>query len=171
MRTENNSKYKSNKNPSNIDFGNKVGYFQKDGSATTIYIGNMIYAKNEKDIQKMFQAFGPVKYAKIVVDNETEMSKGFGFVQMTHKKHADKAIKELNGSDLDGRTLKVSIAVERDSDKKNFVQAQAKVARRPKGKTDNSTTRVKDEEEQLVPTPRRRRDKGGLKVLFNYLDS
>ena len=54
----------------------KTGYFQKDPSVTTIYVGNLRYKRDEKDIKKMFEQYGKVAYAKLVIDEKTQKSKG-----------------------------------------------------------------------------------------------
>lgn len=125
----------------------KVGYFQKENPGLTIYIGNLLFSKNEFEIKALFERFGKVKYVKIVVEPKTGKSKGIAFVQMTDKKEALKAIEVLNGKEYDGRTLKVSIANEREnvqkpipkkkeSSKKEALpafKAKTKKVKRPKG--------------------------------------
>lgn len=133
-----------------------LGFFQKAGEKiTTIYIGNLSYQKNEKDIKSLFKTYGKVSYVRLMLDPKTMKSKGFAFVQMTSPTNAAKAIKNLDGSELDGRTLKVSVAKER-----NQSMTVAKVAK------------VKPKKEKIAEekAPRRRRDKG-LKLLFNHLNS
>ena len=89
-----------------------VGYLKKDDELTTIYVGNLSYNKTEQALLEIFRNFGYVTFVRITRDRETLRSKGIAFVQMQNNKSAEKAIKVLNGSQLDGRTLKVSIAVE-----------------------------------------------------------
>lgn len=138
----------------------KIGYYQKDPSVTTLYLGNLRYTKTEKDLKILLEKFGKVKYVKLVVDPKTNKSKGIAFAQMPNKKHALKAIEVLNESQLDGRSLKVSIANDRE-DRRN-----------PKSKYIEKFVEEEKEISSLpaVKTPRRRRQKG-LKVLFNYLNS
>lgn len=90
----------------------KIGYFKKDPSVTTIYIGNLVYEKTEIDLKELFEEFGPVNYVKLIKDPNTHKSKGIAFIQMLNKDQAQNAISTLNGSQLDGRTLKVNIAEE-----------------------------------------------------------
>lgn len=80
---------------------------------TTVYIGNLKYDRDERDIKELFSEFGSVKSVDIVLDPETEKSKGIAFVKMFDNKEAQTAIKALNGAIFDGRTLKVSIANDR----------------------------------------------------------
>ncbi len=100
----------------------KIGAFHKDPSIATIYVGNLSYQKNEDEIKDMFEAFGAVNYVKIVKDQNTEQSRGIAFVQMVNRKQALYGISQLNGSQMDGRSLKVSIAVERDTDRTKVVR-------------------------------------------------
>ena len=75
-----------------------------------IYVGNLSYDLTEDDLQKSFEAFGSVVSVKIIKDPYTNTSKGFGFVEMSTKEEADAAIADLNGKELQGRTLKVNEA-------------------------------------------------------------
>jgi len=90
----------------------KIGYFKKDPNTTTIYVGNLVYEKTELDLKDLFEEFGSVNYVKLIKDPETHKSKGIAFVQMINKAEATSAISALNGSQVDGRTLKVNIAEE-----------------------------------------------------------
>lgn len=90
----------------------KIGTFNKDSSVDTIYVGNLLYEVDEIEIKELFEEFGYVSYVKLIKDKTTQKSKGIAFVQMPHANHARAAIKELNGSIIDGRMIKVSIAVE-----------------------------------------------------------
>lgn len=75
-----------------------------------IYVGNLDYHVDEDDLKKLFGQYGEVKSAKLVMDKETNTSKGFGFVEMEHKEDAKKALEKLNGSEVNGRRIKVNIA-------------------------------------------------------------
>jgi RNA recognition motif-containing protein len=75
-----------------------------------IYVGNLSYGMTEEDLRAAFEAFGEVSSAKIISDRETGRSKGFGFVEMTSDEDAESAIRDLDGSDHMGRTLKVNQA-------------------------------------------------------------
>ena len=75
-----------------------------------IYVGNLSYEATEKDIKEAFEAFGEVDTVKVIKDNYTGRSKGFGFVEMPAKAEAQSAIEGLNGKDLKGRNLKVNEA-------------------------------------------------------------
>jgi RNA recognition motif-containing protein len=75
-----------------------------------IYIGNLSYEVTEEDLQKAFEGFGQTESIKIIKDNYTGRSKGFGFVEMSNNADAQSAINGLNDKDLKGRTLKVNMA-------------------------------------------------------------
>jgi RNA recognition motif-containing protein len=81
--------------------------------AKRIYVGGLSYDTTSGELQDAFEAIGPVKTAEVVTDRETGRSRGFGFVEMENDADADAAIKQLNGSTLDGRTLTVNEARER----------------------------------------------------------
>ena len=63
----------------------------------------------------MFQRYGTVSYVRLIANSKSKNSKGIAFVQMPVKKDADKAIEALNEHLIDGRTLKVSIALDKIS--------------------------------------------------------
>jgi cold-inducible RNA-binding protein len=78
-----------------------------------IYVGNLSYQTTENDLADLFGQLGEVASANIITDRDTGRSKGFGFVEMGSEE-ADKAIAQLNGSELDGRTLTVNEARPRE---------------------------------------------------------
>lgn len=75
-----------------------------------IYIGNLSFNTTEEKLSEVFSKFGEVTSAELIKDKVSGASKGFGFIQMTDDDAAFKAIKELNGKDLDGRRVRISIA-------------------------------------------------------------
>ena len=76
-----------------------------------IYIGNLSYKLREKDLQGILEEYGAVNSVKIITDRETGRSKGFGFAEMANDDEANKAIQELNGAELDGRSMVVKVAI------------------------------------------------------------
>ena len=80
-----------------------------------IYVGNLSWNSTEEGLQAAFEAFGEVTSAKIISDRETGRSRGFGFVEMTDDSAAKQAIEAMNDKDLDGRTLRVNEAPEREN--------------------------------------------------------
>lgn len=75
-----------------------------------IYVGNLSYEVTQEDLTAAFAAFGAVDSVKIIKDNFTGKSKGFGFVEMPTESEAQSAIEGLNGMELKGRNLKVNAA-------------------------------------------------------------
>ena len=82
--------------------------------AKKIYVGNLSFNTNDDQLNQLFTPYGQVISARVVMDNFTSRSKGFGFVEMEKPEEADKAIAELNGKEIDGRALKVSEARPRE---------------------------------------------------------
>ncbi len=82
-----------------------------------IYVGNLNYKVNETDLQEVFEDYGTVTSAKIIMDKYSGRSKGFGFVTMEDQDAANKAIEELNGATYEEREMVVNVARER---KENF---------------------------------------------------
>lgn len=81
---------------------------------TKLFVGGLPYSKTNADLQAIFEAFGPVQSAQIIMDKYTNQSKGFGFVEMASDEEAQAAIKGLDGSDLEGRRIGVSVAKPRE---------------------------------------------------------
>lgn len=75
-----------------------------------IYVGNLPFTTTSESLSEIFASFGQVESSKIVMDRETNRSKGFGFVEMTDAFEADTAIEKLHGSDFGGRALTVNEA-------------------------------------------------------------
>ncbi len=80
-----------------------------------IYVGNLSYQMTDDDLRDAFSQFGEVASAKIVSDKFTGQSKGFGFVEMPTKAEADEAIRQLDGSALKGRNIRVNEARPREA--------------------------------------------------------
>jgi cold-inducible RNA-binding protein len=75
-----------------------------------IYVGNLPFSATNDSLNEMFSKFGTVTSAKIVMDRDTNRSKGFGFVEMSSDSEAASAIDKLNGQDVGGRSLVVNEA-------------------------------------------------------------
>ena len=73
-----------------------------------IYCGNLAYATTDDGLKAAFAAYGEVTSARVVTDRMTGRSKGFGFVEMPNAEQAEAAIAALNGSELDGRPIRVN---------------------------------------------------------------
>lgn len=78
-----------------------------------MYVGNLSFSVTEDDLKAVFSEFGEVVSVNIIKDKYSGKSKGFGFVEMPDNSEADKAIKSLNGSHLQGRDIKVNQATPR----------------------------------------------------------
>ncbi|GBU08201.1 hypothetical protein AwDysgo_15320 [Bacteroidales bacterium] len=79
-----------------------------------IFIAGLSYKVNDADLSNLFEEYGTITSAKVVVDRQTSRSKGYGFVEMEDNEAATKAITELNGAEYDGRTISVSEARPRE---------------------------------------------------------
>lgn len=75
-----------------------------------IYVGNLNYNLSEDELEKVFSTYGEVASVKIIRDKYTDQSKGFGFIEMASDADAQKAIDELNGTEVKGRELRVNQA-------------------------------------------------------------
>lgn len=81
-----------------------------------IYVGNLPYSVTGEDLRNTFSEYGEVSDAKVISDKYSGRSKGFGFVQMPDNSHAEKAIQDLNDSDMQGRKIKVNQSRPKSSD-------------------------------------------------------
>jgi len=82
--------------------------------ATKLFIGSLAWGTNDDSLKDFFSAAGTVVSANVIVDRETNRSKGFGFVEMSSDEEAKKAVEELNGKELDGRAIVVNEARPRE---------------------------------------------------------
>jgi RNA recognition motif-containing protein len=80
-----------------------------------IYCANLSYKNRDEELASIFSEYGEVVSAKVVLDRESNRSRGFGFVEMSSDEDAKKAIAELNGKEIDGRALVVNEARQRNS--------------------------------------------------------
>ena len=78
-----------------------------------IYVGNLSYQTTEGDLTSLFEQVGQVDSVNVITDRDTGRSKGFAFVEMGNE-DADKAITQLNGTEVNGRTLTVNEARPRE---------------------------------------------------------
>lgn len=75
-----------------------------------LYVGNLPHSTTEAELRGLFEAHGAVEKVSMVTDRETGRSRGFAFVEMTDAGEAEKAIAALNGTELQGRALKINEA-------------------------------------------------------------
>lgn len=75
-----------------------------------LYVGNLSYKMTDADLESTFAEYGAVSSAKIIMDRETNRSKGFGFVEFGEKSEGEAAIEALNGKEVAGRSIVVNEA-------------------------------------------------------------
>lgn len=80
-----------------------------------MYVSNLSFHTSDDDLRKLFEAFGSVSSAKVIIDRETGRSRGFGFVEMNSTTEATAALSKLNGKELEGRAISVTEAREKES--------------------------------------------------------
>ena len=83
-----------------------------------IYVGNLSRDVTDEDLRQAFEAFGQVESINVIKDKFSGESRGFGFVEMPSKEEAQKAIDEMNGKYLSGRSINVSEARPRAEDRR-----------------------------------------------------
>jgi cold-inducible RNA-binding protein len=77
---------------------------------TNIFVGNLSFRTTQDELLAAFSQFGNVERVNIVTDRDSGQSRGFAFIEMTERRDAETAISQLNGSDLNGRTMNVNEA-------------------------------------------------------------
>lgn len=75
-----------------------------------LYVGNLAYATTDADLRQVFAGFGALRSVRIVYDRDTGRSRGFGFVEMEIRAEGEAAMAALNGTDFQGRKLRISEA-------------------------------------------------------------
>lgn len=80
-----------------------------------LFVAGLPYDVDNDELKAIFEEYGAVTSAKVILDKETRKSRGFGFVEMSDSAEAKKAIDGLNGAQLDGKTLSVKEAEDRRS--------------------------------------------------------
>lgn len=120
----------------------------------TIYIGNLNYKTSAQNLKGIFSRYGKVSDVNLLKIPGTEKSKGIAFVKMQKKDQAQKAIDSLNATQLDGRTVKVSFAIDNHEVKKQReVEDKKKIA--------------KEISEEKIIVAKKRRRRRGLQELFD----
>lgn len=82
--------------------------------ATKLFVGSLSWGVNDDQLKDFFSEVGTVVSATVIVDRETNRSKGFGFVEMSSDEEAKAAVDQLNGKELDGRAVTVNEARPRE---------------------------------------------------------
>jgi len=80
---------------------------------TKLYVGNLPFTATEDTVRNLFAKHGTVEKVSLIADRDTGRPRGFGFVEMSNA-DASRAMQALNGVDMDGRSLKVNEAQDRD---------------------------------------------------------
>lgn len=78
-----------------------------------LYAGNLSFDTRDDSLRTYFETVGSVDSAQVIVDRETGRSRGFGFVEMSSDDEARQAVEKLDGTSLDGRSIRVSEAREK----------------------------------------------------------
>ena len=84
--------------------------------SSKLFVGSLSWNTDDHGLRRAFEAFGEVTEAKVITDRDSGRSRGFGFVTYTDEEAAENAISALNGTELDGRTIKVNVAQEKRRD-------------------------------------------------------
>ena len=144
-----------------------------------IHVGNVPYAATEKDLETLFNEYGPVATATIIRDRYDGRSKGFGFVEMENQEDGERAIEALDGQDMMGRPLRVNPARPRGSRERGTERRRdnrrENLPRKPKstgGARDSSSDGFFYNPYTFVPTPPREKAirNGGFAGDFNPLE-
>lgn len=78
-----------------------------------LFVGNLSFQIEDQDLEEVFKEFGEVVSAKVIINKFNGRSKGFGFVEMASDDGAQSAIEGLDGKEVSGRPIRVSIAKEK----------------------------------------------------------
>ena len=81
-----------------------------------IFVGSLPFSLEEAELKGFFEEYGEVTSARIITDKFSGRSRGFGFIEMPSEEEAKKAIEELNGAEVDGRTIVVNESIEKPKD-------------------------------------------------------
>uniref|UniRef100_A0A914CET3 RRM domain-containing protein n=2 Tax=Acrobeloides nanus TaxID=290746 RepID=A0A914CET3_9BILA len=83
-------------------------------SGHSVFVGNLPYRATEDDLGNLFSQAGRVNGVRIVYDRDTNRAKGFGFIEFGSEQDAQNAVSQLDGSEFQGRQLRVNIATKRN---------------------------------------------------------
>lgn len=85
-----------------------------------IFVGNLNYNLQEEDLKEIFEEYGELDSVKLITDKFTGRSKGFGFIEMPNAEEANKAIEDLNGAEVEGRSIVVNESIEKKREPRRF---------------------------------------------------
>src|SRR5580658_1045549 len=80
-----------------------------------IYVSNLSFHTTDEDLKTMFNKFGEVSSAKVIMDKVSGRSRGFGFVEMSSEEEGKEAMASLNNKEIEGRPISVSVAREKEA--------------------------------------------------------
>ncbi|QQS18096.1 RNA-binding protein [Candidatus Saccharibacteria bacterium] len=86
--------------------------------ATKLFVGSLPWAIDDQQLKDLFSEFGEVAYSKVIIDRDTNRSKGFGFVEFEDDAAAKAAIAKLDGSEMNGRNIVVNEARPREDNRR-----------------------------------------------------
>ena len=95
-----------------LDCRNITPFMEAVVNSAKLYVGNLSYDTSEASIRTAFEAHGEVASVNLITDRDSGRPKGFGFVEMGSAEEAQKAKAALDGTQMDGRALKVDVAKE-----------------------------------------------------------
>jgi len=87
-----------------------------------LYVSNLSFQTTEESLNEMFSNYGKVNSVKIILDRETQRSRGFAFIEMSSDDEGKEALSALNNKDVDGRMMNVSVAREKQDRGNNSFQ-------------------------------------------------
>ncbi|KAF9162302.1 hypothetical protein DFQ26_003693 [Actinomortierella ambigua] len=82
-------------------------------TSSKLFVGNLSWHTTDDTLREAFEVYGHVTDVIVMRDRDTGRSRGFGFVTLDNQTDAEKAIDQLNGVELDGRAIKVNLAIQR----------------------------------------------------------
>ena len=83
--------------------------------SSKLFVGGLAWATTDDTLRDHFEQCGDVVEAKVITERDTGRSRGFGFVTFGDPEQAQGAVEQLSNSELDGRTIRVDLAIERDN--------------------------------------------------------
>jgi len=95
-----------------------------------LYVSNLSFQITEESLNKMFSKYGTVNSVKIILDRETQRSRGFAFVEMPSEAEAKEALSALNNKEVEGRMMNVSVAREKPERNNNGFSQRRNDSRR-----------------------------------------
>jgi len=130
-----------------------------------IYVGNLPYSVRDPELRAAFEPFGRVLSAEVIFDKRTRRSRGYGFVEMENDDEAQKAIAALNGSDFQGRELRVD-ASQPKSEKEKAPRAPSESRGEPRARREPQPVAAAPAVSSVPPPNQGSGFKGFIKRLF-----